>query len=66
MYAFHRQRDNDWVTVVVNLSDKPQTFRLMGEGYEGMYTDVFSHQSLELRPYSSMTLQPWGYRVFTN
>ncbi|WP_288428424.1 alpha-amylase family glycosyl hydrolase [uncultured Spirosoma sp.] len=66
IYAFHRQRDNDRVTVVLNLSDKPQTFRLLGEGYEGMYTDVFDHQSLELRPYSSMTLQPWGYRVLTN
>lgn len=66
IYAFHRQRDNDRVTVLVNLSNQPQTFRLTGEGYEGTYTDVFSRQPIELIPNMSMTLKPWSYRIMTN
>lgn len=66
VYAFYRQRDNDRVTVVLNLGDKPQTIRLGGDGYTGTYTDVFSHQPVELKPEMTVTMKPWEYRVMTN
>ncbi|GAB3956842.1 alpha-amylase family glycosyl hydrolase [Spirosoma harenae] len=66
VYAFHRQRDNDKVVVVLNLSNQPQTARLMGDGYSGMYTEIFSHQQVELKPELIVTLKPWEYRVLTN
>ncbi|WP_335695384.1 alpha-amylase family glycosyl hydrolase [Spirosoma montaniterrae] len=66
VYAFHRQRDTDAVAVLVNLSNQPQTVRLDGDGYEGKYTDVFSHQPAELKPNMIVTLRPWEYRVLTN
>ncbi|GAB2542281.1 alpha-amylase family glycosyl hydrolase [Spirosoma aerophilum] len=66
VYAFYRQRDNDRVTVVLNLSDKPQTVRLGGDGYTGTYTDIFSHQSVEVKPEMIVSLKPWEYRLMTN
>jgi glycosidase len=66
VYAFYRLRDNDRVTVLLNLSGQPQTFRLGGDGFAGMYTDVFGHQPVELRSEMSVTLKPWEYRVMTN
>jgi alpha-amylase len=66
VYAFHRQRDTDRVIVLLNLSDQPQTAQLGGDGYEGMYTEVFSRQPMNLKPNVTVTLKPWEYRVLTN
>lgn len=66
VYAFQRQRDTDHVVVVLNLSAQPQTVQLGGDGYEGMYTEVFSHQPMTLKPDVTVTLKPWEYRVLTN
>lgn len=66
VYAYIRQRDSDRVTVLLNLSNQPQTFRLSGEGYEGVYTEIFSRQPTELKPDMVLTLRPWEYRVLTN
>lgn len=66
VYAFFRQRDNDRVTVVVNLSNQLQAIRLGGVGYAGLYTDVFEHKPMELKTGMTMTLKPWEYHVMTN
>ena len=66
VYAFQRQRDTDHVVVLLNLSAQPQTVQLGGDGYEGMYTEVFSHQPVTLKPDVTVTLKPWEYRVLTN
>ncbi|WP_234734123.1 alpha-amylase family glycosyl hydrolase [Tellurirhabdus bombi] len=66
VYAFHRQKDGDHVAVIVNLSPEPQTIQLSGDGFEGMYTEVFSRQSVELRNALTFTLKPWEYKVYTN
>ena len=66
VYAFYRQRDNDRVVVVINLSNETQTVQLMGDGFAGMYTEIFSHRPLELKTDMTATLKPWEYRVLTN
>ncbi|GAB3558430.1 alpha-amylase family glycosyl hydrolase [Spirosoma fluminis] len=66
IYAFQRQRDSDRVVVLLNLSNKTQNFQLAGDGFVGIYTDVFSHRSVELKPDMAVTLKPWEYRVMTN
>jgi len=66
VYAFYRQRDGDLVTVVVNLSPDPQTIQLTGDGFEGMYTEIFSREPTELRNAITFSLKPWEYKVFTN
>jgi glycosidase len=66
VYAFIRQRDNDRVVVVANLSNQIQSIRLAGDGYAGLYVDVFEHKPLELKTGMTMTLKPWEYHVMTN
>ena len=66
IYAFSRQRDNDRVIVLLNLSAQAKTFRLTGQGYEGVYTEVFSRQPMELKQDMSLTIKPWDYKVLTN
>ncbi|RYF78211.1 MAG: alpha-amylase [Cytophagaceae bacterium] len=66
VYAFLRQRDNDRVVVIVNLSNQLQTIRLSGDGYTGLYTDVFEHKPMELKTGMTITLKPWEYHVMTN
>lgn len=66
VYAFTRQKENDRIAVIVNLSNQPQTVRVGGVGYEGMYTEIFTRQPADLKPGMSLTLKPWEYRVMTN
>ncbi|WP_077921822.1 alpha-amylase family glycosyl hydrolase [Spirosoma sp. 209] len=66
VYAFYRQRDNDRVVVLLNLSNQPQEVRLNGSGFEGTYTEVFQHQPVTLQPAMSVAMKPWEYRVMTN
>lgn len=66
VYAFYRQRDSDRVVVILNLSGRPQRVQLIGDGFTGMYTEVFSHQPVELKSEMTATLRPWEYRVLTN
>jgi alpha-amylase len=66
VYAFYRQQENDRVIVIVNLSPTPQTIRLNGDGFEGVYTEVFSRQPAELRNSLTFALKPWEYKVYTN
>ena len=66
VYAFWRQREADRVVVITNLSNRLQTIQLGGDGYAGLYMDVFAHKSKELRAGMPMTLKPWEYVVLTN
>jgi alpha-amylase len=66
VYAFTRQKENDQIAVIANLTDQPQTVRIGGEGYEGKYIEIFSRQLTELKPGMRLTLKPWEYRVLTN
>ena len=66
VYAFYRQRDSDRVVVITNLSNQLQTIKLGGDGYVGLYTDVFEHKPIELKSGMTMTLKPWEYHVMTN
>ncbi len=68
VYAFYRQRDNDRLTVLLNLSGQPRTIRLEGDGFAGSYTDIFApgRINVELKTDMTLTLRPWEYRVLTN
>ena len=66
VYAFYRQKDNDWVTVILNLSNQPVTTRMEGSGYEGTFMEIFTRTSSEIKPGMNITLKPWEYRVYTN
>ncbi len=66
VYAFYRAKEIDRIVVITNLTDQPQLIRLTGEGFDGIYTEIFTRQPTELKSGMSFSLKPWEYRVYTN
>ena len=66
IYAFTRNRGQDRVLVVVNLSDEAQSATLNGASVAGDYRDGFSNQAVKLSTAPVVNLAPWGYRVYVS
>ena len=66
LYAFMREKDGDKVVVILNFSDKNQAFDMMGSGYAGEYTNVFSNAKFQLTDGMRMNIPAWGYMVLSN
>lgn len=64
IYAFRREKGNNRVIGILNLSDKPQTLKISDSKVFGTYTDYFTQKEYTL---SNQPLQmaPWQYLVFT-
>lgn len=63
-FAFVREKDNDKVFVVLNLSDQALGLSLDGELFAGSYTELFSGEQITLEAGAGISLEPWGYYVF--
>ena len=64
VYAFLRQRAEDRLVVVANLSDQTRNVGLVGTRFEGSYRNVFADTSALLSAATTLRLPPWGYGVF--
>lgn len=64
IFAFVRQKDNQKIFVVLNLSGYEQYIHFQGENFAGQYKEIFSGESSQIRSSTQMHLHPWGYRVF--
>jgi hypothetical protein len=64
VYAFKREKEENRVIGILNLSDKPAEFRLADAAVAGDYTDVFTGKAFSLRTEESIDLGPWQYLVF--
>ncbi|MFP4605470.1 MAG: alpha-amylase family glycosyl hydrolase [Bacteroidales bacterium] len=65
VFAFIREKDDDKVFVVANLTDKPIDFRLKSEEYFGEYKEYFSEEEFTFNNENTeMKLEPWEYKVF--
>jgi len=64
IFAFYREKDENRVVVLLNLSKKPVTFKPVLQGIEGEYTEYFTDKKVELPKSIKLTLNPWGYQVF--
>lgn len=62
--SFVRRNERDKVFVVINFSAEVQTVTLRETLYHGAYTEYFSGQQVTFRGESSLTLEPWSYRVY--
>ncbi|MEM8528627.1 MAG: alpha-amylase family glycosyl hydrolase [Bacteroidota bacterium] len=63
VYAFYREKGEDRVIVILNLSAEAQTVTLNCENCEGIYSDVFKAKSLEMSNSQTVLLGAWGYQV---
>lgn len=64
VYSFVRQKDEDKIFVVLNLTDKTQNIKFKGKLFVGNYKNVLTSKKLTFYENAEMKLEPWAYRVF--
>jgi glycosidase len=64
VYAFLREKGNDRIFIVLNLTKEPAVVTLKGKLYKGKYTEVFSGNDASFRKDETIALQPWDFRVY--
>lgn len=61
--SFVREKNNDKVIAIINLSNKPASFILHSKYDAGSYTELFTNKKTELKAENKMLLPAWGYTV---
>jgi glycosidase len=64
VYAFVREKEEDKVLVIINLSDKSQDVTLSGEEMKGKYKDLFTKEKITVKSKHDFSLEPWDYMVY--
>lgn len=63
IFAFTRENDGDAVIVVLNLSDKDQSFTISNEEVTGEFTNAFTDEKVVIDQPITVDLKPWKYIV---
>ena len=61
IYAFEREKEDNTIVGVFNLTGFEQTFTMDSENLEGSYTDVFGETAFSISASQELTLGEWGY-----
>ncbi len=64
IFAYTREKNKQRVTVILNLSNQPQSFIINDPTIYGTPTNVFSGKKETLNRKHVFTMQPWGYIVY--
>ncbi len=64
IFSFVREKGNDKVFVVFNLSPGKQKVEINDDKITGSYKDFFSNNNLSLKSNYNSELPAWGYKVF--
>jgi glycosidase len=64
VYAFIREKGNDKVFVILNLTGDPVNITLKGSLYKGVYRDIFAGEQVKFRKDENRILTPWAYHVY--
>lgn len=64
VFAFTREKNDDKVITLINLSKSPQSFTFKSE--KGNYSNVFTNDKVVLKGNNTFDLQPWQYVVLAN
>ncbi len=64
VFAFTRESERNKLFVVLNFSAETVEFVPGGDEIQGLYTDVFSGELLNLGGEDAIELEGWGYRVY--
>ena len=62
-FAFKREKGNNLVIVLLNLSGETREVALQDPGIEGKYRDVFGAYEIIIAENVSFVMQPWGYAI---
>jgi glycosidase len=64
VFAFTRQKDDQKVLVILNLSAKPQVIKLKSSDLKGNYNEVFTNKKQVFEEEVELNLKPWEYLLF--
>jgi cyclomaltodextrinase len=64
VFSFIREKDEDGVFVVLNLSDREQLVAFQGEAFIGNYLDLFAERRVAFSEGAQLVLEPWEYGVY--
>ena len=64
VFAFTRQKDDQKVLVICNLSAKPLEVKIKSVDLAGSYNEVFSGKEQTFEEKATMNLKPWEYLVY--
>lgn len=64
IYAFLREKGQNRVLVVLNLSDEPVSGHLLAKEIVGQYRGVFTGAKEHIAARQEIHLKPWDYRVY--
>lgn len=65
IYAYKRINGDNKILVILNLSNKPQSFAFTSADVAGNPTNVFSNKKEELKNDQQFSLPEWGYLVYS-
>jgi glycosidase len=62
-YVFVREKKNNKILVITNISDKPVNIELTTQDHSGEYTEYFTQEETKLSANSSIKLEPWEFKI---
>ena len=66
VFAFVREKDNDKVYAIFNLSDKKVRTQLESDKINGEYINPFTGKSFKIKSKEWLELKPWDYRILVH
>jgi glycosidase len=66
VFAFYRQKGENRVIVLLNLSKKKVSFKAIMKNIDGEYTEYFTGEKLNVPSKNTIELTPWAYKIFIN
>ena len=64
VFAFTREKEDDKVFVVLNLSEEARLVEFLGGDYADSYTELFSEGAMDIDQDFSLQMMPWEYKVY--
>ena len=64
VFAFVREKENQKILVICNLSNKAFELKLNSNVLTGNYMEIFTHKKKQFKRKDKLTLQPWEYCVY--
>lgn len=63
LLMFCREKEDNKIVAIFNLSEKKQTVEITDKNVEGLYREYFSKEKIKLTEKNEMTLNPWEYKI---
>jgi len=64
IFAFVREKDNNKIFVIANLSGEARKFQMTGDESSGNYKNVFTGEDVSYTGGHEMELKPWEYFIY--